>query len=63
MTHQHKEKEESYDSIYYIVGLLSGLFTGLVLDARFIWIPIMGLFGLLFTSFFIKLLVEGREDS
>ena len=62
MTHQHEEKEENYINIYYIVGLLAGLFTGLVLDAGFIWIPIMGLFGLLFTGFFVKLLVEGRGN-
>jgi len=60
--HHHEEKEESYVNIYYAVGLLCGLFTGLVLDAGLIWIPIMGVFGLLFTAFFYKLLVEGRAD-
>ncbi|MDB4905204.1 MAG: hypothetical protein JWQ63_4485 [Mucilaginibacter sp.] len=60
MTHHHEE-EKNYDYIYYLVGLISGLFVGVVIDAGFIWIPILGIFGLLFTAFFIKLLVQGRE--
>jgi hypothetical protein len=63
MTHQHEKEKESYVNIYYLVGLLSGLFAGASLDAGLIWIPIMGVFGLLFTAFFYKLLVEGRADS
>ena len=62
MTHHHHEEKDIYINVYYTVGLLAGLFTGLVLDAGLIWIPIMGVFGLLFTAFFYKLLVEGRAD-
>jgi uncharacterized membrane protein YeaQ/YmgE (transglycosylase-associated protein family) len=64
MTHHHHEEEEkiSYESFYYIVGLLSGLFTGAILEAGFIWVPILGIFGLLFTGFFLSVFVRGRED-
>jgi hypothetical protein len=60
MTHHHEE-EKNYDYIYYLVGLLSGLFTGVVIGGSCIWVPILGLFGLLFAAFFIKLFVHGRE--
>jgi uncharacterized membrane protein YeaQ/YmgE (transglycosylase-associated protein family) len=63
MTHQHHKEQENYDKIYYIVGLLAGLFTGVVINNGIIFIIIMGIFGLLFTAFFLQLLVKGREDA
>ena len=62
MKHNENE-EESYDYLYYVVGLLSGLFTGAILESSFIWVPILGLVGLLFAAFFVKLLVQGREKA
>ncbi|MDB5090818.1 MAG: hypothetical protein JWR09_4812 [Mucilaginibacter sp.] len=59
MTH-HEEEEKSYDYIYYLVGLLSGLFTGIVIDTSFILIPILGIVGLLFAGFFLNVFVRGR---
>jgi len=61
--HQHEEEEKSDNYIYYIVGLLSGLFAGVVIDYSFILIPILGIFGLLFAGFFVTLLVNGREKA
>lgn len=63
MTHHHHEEEKNYDYIYYLIGLLSGLFVGVILGSGFIWIPILGIFGLLFTAFFLKLFVQGRESA
>jgi hypothetical protein len=63
MTHQHHKEQENYDKLYYTVGLLAGLFTGYVIDQGIILIVILGIFGLLFTAFFLQLLVKGREDA
>ena len=63
MTHHHEKEEENYVNLFYIVGLLSGLFTGVVIDNGLILTLILGVVGLLFTAFFVKLLVSGREDS
>jgi len=64
MTHHHQQEEkENYEALYYLVGLGAGLFTGLILDASYIWIPILGVFGLLFTGFFLKVFVEGRGEA
>ena len=63
MAHHHEEEEvKSYDYIYYLVGILSGLFVGFILAGNFIWIPVMGLFGLLFTAFFLSVFVRGRGE-
>jgi len=63
MKNHHGEEElKSYDYIYYLVGLLSGLFTGVVLDNGFILILVLGLVGLLFAGFFLNTLVRGRGD-
>lgn len=62
MTHHHHQEEKKDFNLYYIVGLLAGLFAGVVIDAGIVWILVLGVFGLAFTAFFTKLMVEGRED-
>jgi len=61
--HPHKEEEKSVDYLYYLVGLLSGLFVGCILGCGAIYIPILGGFGLLFAGFFLSVFVKGRADS
>jgi hypothetical protein len=63
MTHHHEEEKENYKNLYGTIGVLSGLFAGVVIDYSLILIPILGIFGLLFAGFFYKLLVEGRENA
>jgi hypothetical protein len=63
MTHQHKSHKISYENIYYLVGFFSGLFIGLTLEGSLLWIPILGLVGLLFTALFLTVFVRGRADA
>ena len=63
MKHHHKEEEENHDYLYYLVGLLSGLFTGVVIDNGFILVPILGIVGLLLAGFFLNVFVRGREKT
>lgn len=62
MAHHSKEEKDNFDYVYYIVGLVSGLFTGAILRSGFIWVPVLGVFGLLLAAMYLKLLVKGRED-
>jgi hypothetical protein len=62
MKNQHEEEAKTFNYIYYLVGILSGVFVGIILDKGFIWLPIMGLFGLLFTAFFLSVFVRGRGE-
>jgi hypothetical protein len=64
MKHQQRSAEEkSYDYIYYLVGLISGLFVGAIIDVGFVWIPVGGVLGLLTAAFFLNVLVKGREEA
>jgi len=62
MKHHHAE-EENYDYVYYLVGLVSGLFVGAIIDKGFTWIPVGGVLGLLTAAFFLNVLVKNREDA
>jgi len=61
--HDHKKEEKSDDYLYYLVGLASGLFVGLILGCGPVWIPILGVFGLLFTGFFLALFVKHSDPA
>jgi len=62
MTHHKEEVKENYEKLYYVVGLLCGLFAGVVIDHGIGLIIGLGIFGLLFAGFFLQLMVRGRED-
>lgn len=62
--HEHNGEEvKSYNYLYYLVGLLTGGFIGLVVDDGFIWIPALALVGLLFGGFFLNVFVKGRGET
>jgi hypothetical protein len=65
MTHHHEEekKEEiNFNALYYLVGLLSGLFIGAILDKGYTWIFVGGVLGLLTAALFLAVFVRGREQ-
>jgi len=59
----HKKEEENYDSLFYIIGLLAGMFTGAVIEKGFAWVVVGGVMGLLTAAFFLNVLVKGREKA
>jgi hypothetical protein len=64
MAHHHPESEDrQYDYLYYVIGLLSGLFTGGILDVGIIYALIGGVLGLLTAAFYLNVLVKGREGA
>ncbi|MDB5118185.1 MAG: hypothetical protein JWQ79_3677 [Mucilaginibacter sp.] len=63
MKHHHKEEKDNLNYIYYLVGLLSGLFTGAIIDVGFIWIPVGGVLGLLTAAFFVNVLAKSSEKA
>ncbi len=62
MEHLH-EKKDDIVNLYYLVGLLGGLFVGYLLDMGLIYIIVSGITGLLFTAFFYNALIKGRADA
>ncbi|PTQ99925.1 hypothetical protein C8P68_102755 [Mucilaginibacter yixingensis] len=59
----HKKEEENYDSLFYIIGLLAGMFTGAVIEKGFTWVVVGGVMGLLTAAFFLNVLVKGSEKA
>jgi membrane associated rhomboid family serine protease len=65
MAHHHEEekKEEvNFNALYYLVGLLSGLFVGVIIDKGYTWIFVGGVLGLLTAALFLSVFVRGREQ-
>jgi hypothetical protein len=60
---KHKQEEKSYDFVYYLLGLVTGVFTGAILDVGLIWALVGGVLGLLSAGLFLNVLVKGREDA
>jgi hypothetical protein len=58
----HEEEAKSYDYVYYLVGLVSGIFTGAILDIGLIWALVGGVLGLLTAGLFLSVLVRSREE-
>jgi len=63
MTHHHETEKINDKNLYYLIGLLTGLFIGATLEGSWLWIPILAIVGLLFTAFFLTVLVKGRADA
>ena len=64
MTEHHKEvKEEiNFNALYYLVGMLSGMFVGFIIDKGYEWIFVGGVLGLLTAALFLSVFVRGREQ-
>jgi len=60
---KHQEEEKNYDFVYYLLGLLTGVFTGAILDVGMIWALVGGVLGLLSAGLFLNVLVKGREEA
>jgi len=65
MAHHHeepKEKEINFTALYFLVGLLSGMFVGAIIDMGYTWIFVGGVLGLLTAALFVSVFVRGREQ-
>ncbi len=58
-----KHHEEKNYGLFYLVGLLTGLFIGVVINIGLAWIVGLGITGLLFAGFFVNAFVKGREEA
>ncbi len=59
----HNTEEKSYDYLYYLVALVTGLFVGAIIEKGFTWVIVGGVLGLLSAAFFLNILVKGRGDA
>lgn len=61
MSNQEIETEEkSYDYLYYVIGLLTGVITGAIINQNFLGIIIGAVIGLLSAAFYLNFLVKKK---
>lgn len=58
-----KHHDDKNINLFYLVGLLTGLFIGVVINIGISWIIGLGITGLLFAGFFVSAFVKTREDA
>ncbi|MHA4893829.1 hypothetical protein ACXZ1K_03680 [Pedobacter sp. PWIIR3] len=59
MTEQ--ENNNSFDWIYYVLGLVAGILTTSAITLHFGWLLFGGLLGFIFGAVFLNSIVKGRE--
>lgn len=63
MSHHPKAEKENLDYIYYLVGTLSGLFVGAVINVSFTYVIIGTVLGFLTALAFVKVLASSGEEA
>ena len=63
MSHHPKAEKENLNYIYYLVGILSGLFVGFIINVSCIWILVGGILGFLTAAAFVNVLAKSSEDA
>jgi ABC-type multidrug transport system permease subunit len=59
MTEQ--ETNNSFDWVYYLLGLICGMATTIAITTNFFWIIFGGILGFIFGAVFLNGIVKGRE--
>ena len=63
MSHHPKAEKENLNYIYYLVGTLSGLFVGLLIESSIATVVVAGILGFLFSAFFVQVLAKSSEEA
>jgi hypothetical protein len=63
MSQHHTPKKINDFNLYYLVGLVAGVFTGAVIECSIIYLVTGAVVGLLFAALYTNVLVKGRVDA
>jgi F0F1-type ATP synthase assembly protein I len=63
MSHHPKAEKENLNYIYYLVGTLSGLFVGAIINVSCTWILVGAVLGFLTAAAFVNVLAKSSEDA
>lgn len=56
-----QENNDSFDWVYYVLGLICGMATALIITCSFGWTILGGIIGFIFGAIFLNSIVKGRE--
>jgi hypothetical protein len=55
------ENKNSFEWVWYVLGLLTGILAVLSVTASFGWVVLGGILGLIFAAIFLNSIVKGRH--
>ncbi|MFD0940403.1 hypothetical protein [Pedobacter boryungensis] len=55
------ENKNSFEWVWYVIGLLAGMASILSVTTNFGWVVLGGILGLIFAGVFLNKIVKGRE--
>ncbi|MEE1946517.1 hypothetical protein VRU48_15435 [Pedobacter sp. KR3-3] len=56
-----EENKNSFEWVYYVLGLLTGMLAVIAVTTSLGWILLGGILGLIFAGLFLNKIVKGRE--
>lgn len=56
-----EENKNSFEWVYYVLGLLTGMLAVIAVTTSFGWVLLGGILGLIFAGVFLNGIVKGRE--
>ena len=56
-----QENNTSFDWVYYVLGLIFGILTAVVITGSFGWAILGGIIGFIFGAVFLNGIVKGRK--
>lgn len=56
-----EENKNSFEWVYYVLGLLTGMLAVIAVTTSFGWVLLGGILGLIFGGVFLNGIVKGRE--
>lgn len=57
----NKEENNSFDWVYYVLGLFFGILTAVSISGNFFWWVFGGIVGFVIAAIFLNGIVKGRE--
>lgn len=56
-----EENKNSFEWVWYVIGLLTGMLAVVAVTTSFGWVLLGGIFGLIFAGVFLNKIVKGRQ--
>lgn len=61
LTMTEQGNNNTFDWVYYVLGLIAGIATTLAITSNFFWAIFGGILGFIFGAIFLNGIVKGRE--
>jgi hypothetical protein len=63
MSHHPKAEKDNLNYIYYLVGILSGIFVGFIANVSYVYVLVGAVLGFLSAAAFVNVLAKSSEEA